>query len=187
MTGKNSVDVETGSASEVDFSNPKNRISDEETKMQAAALNDTQAIDTPDNLPVEIEQKAAADTQSPEPRSAEIQAAEKSLDRRRMDLDRQTQLLAARMQQVFEREQRLAGLDAEKRQLEEEKKELRNSRAELDNLKEIMDLEFTRDRKILVQERLQIARMREGLRLDRERFEAERGRQRKDKDQIENR
>ena len=64
-------------------------------------------------------------------------------------------------------------LEEEKQRLEEQKIELQTTQAELTHLKEIIDIEFTSNRKILVQERLQIARMRESLRLEREKFQEE--------------
>jgi hypothetical protein len=196
MTGEKTQKVDSLSGSGLGFSNPKNLTSEVATKLQTSPLDETQPMEPPDIQLAKDHARstnnsgggssganpgfqATPDAQSADARMAEIQAAEQSLDRRRLDLDRQTQLLAARLQQVFEREQRLAGLEVEKRQLDEEKKNLQNCRAELDNLKEIMDLEFTRNRKLLVQERLQIARMREALRLDHEKLQAERDRTRK--------
>jgi len=201
MTGENALNTNSDSASEIGSSGSKKPICDAPTKLQIAALDETQPMEVGDSqslTPTSSTSEPAkaanntpcnspgsspgiqltSDAISPEQRISEIQAAELALERRRLDLERQTLLLAARLQQVFEREKRLAGMEAEKLQLEEEKKELQKCRAELDHLKEIMDLEFTRDRKILVQERLQIARMRESLRLEGERIQAERGRDR---------
>jgi hypothetical protein len=87
-------------------------------------------------------------------------------------LRQQVRDLSEKLSTLQERpEQRF--LVEEKRRLEEQKIELQTTQAELAHLKEIIDIEFTSNRKILVQERLQIARMREGLRLERERFQEE--------------
>jgi hypothetical protein len=124
---------------------------------------------------------------------AEKQAAEVALDQRRQDLDRQALALVSRLQELYQREKRLADsqnaqekapidpnveaqrklLEEKEKRLEEQERDLLIREADLRELRDVMEREYANKRGIMNQERLQLGRLREMLRIEQERFRAE--------------